>query len=368
MRLVATAAVLLVTGCVGDDPYRMPPRSPEAVRAQIASLMPANISDRQGWAADIYTALSSLKLATTSANLCAVLAVTEQESTFQVDPPVPNLAKVAREEILKRAAAKSIPEFMVKAALQLKSPDHRTYDERLAAVRTERELSRMYEDFIDEVPLGKRLFADWNPVHTGGPMQVSIDFAAEHAKLRPYPYESPASWRHEVFTRRGGMYFGIAHLLDYAAPYGEMIHRFADFNAGHYASRNAAFQQALATASGRALDLDGDLLDPSRPEDQPGQTESAARSLASALGMSHAEIRRELMRGRDAGFEQTAVYLRVFALGERKAGKPLARAVIPRIRLESPKITRKLTTEWFATRVDARFQRCMARGAPAGAS
>ncbi len=237
----------VLSACVGDDPYRMPPRSPEAIRAQIAALMPATVPDRPGWAADIHTAFTTMKLNPSTANICAVLAVTEQESTFQADPPVANLAPVAREEILKRASAKGIPGFAVNLALQMKSPDGRNYDERLSRVRTERELSLMYEDFIDEVPLGKQLFSGLNPVHTAGPMQVSIDFAGEHAKLRPYPYDLKDSLRHELFTRRGGMYFGIAHLLDYTAPYGDqMIYRFADFNAGHYASRNAAFQQALA--------------------------------------------------------------------------------------------------------------------------
>ena len=36
-------------------------------------------------------------------------------------------------------------------------------------------------------------------------------------------------------------------------------------------------------------------------------------------------------------------------------------AMLPRIRLHSPKITRKLTTEWFAKRVNQRYQRCMRR-------
>ena len=36
---------------------------------------------------------------------------------------------------------------------------------------------------------------------------------------------------------------------------------------------------------------------------------------------------------------------------------------MPRIRLESPKITRKLTTEWFANRVNTRYRSCLARGA-----
>ncbi|MEE7565503.1 DUF1615 family protein, partial [Xanthomonas sp. Kuri4-3] len=37
------------------------------------------------------------------------------------------------------------------------------------------------------------------------------------------------------------------------------------------------------------------------------------------------------------------------------------RAVPPGIRLESPKITRTLTTAWFAQRVEERWRRCMAK-------
>jgi hypothetical protein len=55
------------------------------------------------------------------------------------------------------------------------------------------------------------------------------------------------------------------------------------------------------------------------------------------------------------------LYERVFAMAERASGKPLARAVVPRITLRSAKITRKLTTEWFATRVAARYRTCLAR-------
>jgi len=51
----------------------------------------------------------------------------------------------------------------------------------------------------------------------------------------------------------------------------------------------------------------------------------------------------------------------VFARAGRVAHAPPPRALIPQIALKSPKITRKLTTEWFANRVDTRFQACLAR-------
>jgi hypothetical protein len=155
------------------------------------------------------------------------------------------------------------------------------------------------------------------------------------------------------------MYFGTAHLLGYPASYQQPLYRFADFNAGWYASRNAAFQNAVSRASGIPLELDGDLV--RYDSIMPGTTELAVRSLGKQLGMRNPTIHEQLEEGNSLAFENTELYQRVFALAEAADGRALPRAVLPGIVLQSPKITRKLTTAWFAKRVDERYQRCMAR-------
>ena len=356
-HIAAVCLVLLgLAGCGIRQPQTPAPR-PDEARATLMRVLPTTVADRKGWATDIQNAFDELDLPASDQNICSVLAVTAQESTFQATPSVPGLAAIARKEIYRRAARLHVPQFVVNAALDVTSPNGKTYNERLDAVRTEGQLSAIFDDFLSIVPLGKELFGTFNPVKTGGPMQVSIAFAED--RKWSYPYERKGTIREEVFTRRGGMYFGIAHLLDYPASYSEPLYRFADFNAGWYASRNAAFQNAVSRASGIKLALDGDLI--IHGSSQAGQTEKAVRSLASKLDMSDTAIRNALERGDTEGFEKTRLYEKVFELADKRAGKRLPREVLPGIRLESPKITRNLTTAWFANRVNDRYLACMKR-------
>lgn len=369
-KLAQTLAVVLITllsGCatVEDSP---PPPSDRPLtaaegRARVARLLPGSVKDRSGWATDIYAAFASLDLAPSPENICAVIAVTEQESGFQVDPVVPGLAGIARTELDRRRESAGIPRFALDAALALPSANGKSYGERLDAVRSELQLSELYEDFIDKVPFGRKVLADRNPVRTGGPMQVSVAFAEAFAAAGPYPYPVTRSIRYEVFTRRGGVYFGVAHLLDYRVAYDRMLYRFADFNAGQYASRNAAFQSAVTLASGVPLDLDGDLVryDRGEPAIGPGSTELATRVLAARLDLTDAQVRHGLELGKSPAFSQSLVYVRVFAHADRVSGTSVPRAVVPQIPLHSPKITRKITSEWFASRVDVRYRTCLGR-------
>ena len=357
LLFIVLSLALLLGGCR----YFETGPTPEQVRATLLRKLPATLHEREAWASDIQTAFTALKLEPSESNLCSVLAVIEQESTYRADPPVADLGNIAIGEIKRRAAARKVPEFAVDAALRMRSPDGRSYEQRLRALRTEREMSELFEQMTAALPLGTgRLLGGLNPVRTGGPMQVSIDFAQRHA--RGYPYTTEASIRHEVFSRRGGLYFGIKHLLDYPVDYPKPLYRFADFNAGWYASRNAAFQQAAAIASGTRLVRDGDLLLPGAPMDRPGATEAALRSIDVRLNMDAAAIRTDLEKGHGPGFSQTALYRSVFAIADAAgAGNPVPRARIPDIALESPKITRELTTAWFAGRVEARWKACLAR-------
>ncbi|POZ61662.1 DUF1615 family protein [Chromobacterium alticapitis] len=357
-----------VVSPIPPRPVAKPAQPPAALaesqgRALLDRLLPQGIPDRKGWRDDIMGAFSHLKIPYTPQFFCAVLAVAEQESGFSPDPVVPNLSKIVWGEIEQRRQKYLIPSFVVDAAMSKKSSDGRTFKQRVDALRTKREMNALYEDMVRELPFGQTIFEHKNPIRDGGPMQVSVAFAETHVRAWPYPY-SYTSLRDEVFTRRGSVYFGTAILLQYPAPYHDMVYRFADFNAGRYASRNAAFQQAVARLSGRKLALDGDIMlyNNKMNRDLSGEvsdTQRALQAISGRIGMSDAEMLRDLKLEKLSGFAQTPLYQKVFAL----AGSKAPREIIPQIVLVSPKFTHKLTTEWFARRVDGRYQRCLTRGA-----
>jgi hypothetical protein len=168
----------LLAACAGiEGPPGERPISAEEGRALVRRALPDGVRDGAGWAADIYAAFATLEIRPTSENICSAVAIIGQESSFQADPPVPGLGQIARKEMDKRRESAGIPKFALDAALALPSSDGKSYGDRLDAVKTEKQLSELYEDFIGRVPFGKTLLADRNPVRTGGPMQVSIAFA-----------------------------------------------------------------------------------------------------------------------------------------------------------------------------------------------
>jgi len=371
-QLFNLIVVIAITGCAVQPPavvVSTPPPVPHKPPAKITprpkpltgialvtSLLPPKLAERSGWATDIYSAFEAIKITPSKENVCAVLAEIEQESSFQADPVVPGLKKIVRRELEARRNKFSIPQWLMDNSLEIKSPDGRSYNERIEALKTENDVNKLFDDMTSEIPFGKKLLADYNPVRTGGPMQVSLAFANSYTETKPYPYPVNGSLRNELFSRKGGVYFGIAYLLDYPASYGSLNFRFADFNSGQYSSRNAAFQNAVHALSGIALDLDGDLLRYKNGValEDPSQTMQALLNISSRLNMNKSEIFRDLLLEKSPDFEASPLYKKVFALTPS-----MPRAYIPEIVLSSPKTSRKLTTASYAKQVDLRYQNCL---------
>ncbi|MDO8415800.1 MAG: DUF1615 domain-containing protein [Agitococcus sp.] len=335
------------------------PANIDQARALLQRLLPAKMKDRNGWRNDILNAFTGLKIPYEAQYFCAAIAIIEQESSWQSDPTVANLDKIVWKEIEKRADKYHLPMLAVKLALLKPSADGRSYKARIDALKTEKQMNALFEDIVADAGKIGLPFEMKNPIRTGGPMQVSIDFAESQIHAWPYPYSYKGSLRNEVFTRRGGLYFGIANLLQYRVNYPQMKYRFADFNAGRYSSRNAAFQAALSILAHKKMVLDGDLL--MYQNNQTSTTQQQLIKLAARLDMTAQAIERDLKQEKSEAFNQTRLFKRVFELAEQQTGRNFAQQVMPQIQLVSPKITRKLTTEWFAGRVDGRYKTCMAR-------
>lgn len=377
--VLAVAFALVLAGCaseppkVVEKPVPKPPPPPSVIPKKppvkvvplpkpltgpelVGSLLPPFVQDKSGWAADIVAAFEALNIPPTKGNVCAVLAEIEQESTFQAIPVVPGLPKIVRAELEARRNSYGIPRWIMDKSLAMRSPTGQTYSTRIDALRTENDVNDLYEDMISEIPMGEELFADYNPVRTCGPMQVNANFANSYAAKRGYPFAYDGSLRKALFTRKGGLYFGVAYLLDYPAGYDSMRFRFADYHAGRYSSRNAAFQQAVSSLSGVPLSRDGDLLLYADGVilEKPSRTMRALLSIAPTLGMGRKEILRDLQLEKNAAFEQSLLYRRVYALASS-----MPRAVVPEIVITGPKFTRRLTTASYVKRVNGRYGDCL---------
>lgn len=133
---------------------------------------------------------------------------------------------------------------------------------------------------------------------------------------------------------------------------------------GMYSSRNAAFQQRLVTLSGEKIDIDGDLLlyKDGSPLTKKSSTEAAAIALLATAPtpVSERQIRNDFKKEKTKAFEQTVTYQAVNKLFHDKMGRKAAYAIMPKVVISGPKLSRDYNTNWFATRVDGRYQTCMA--------
>ena len=313
----------------------------------------------------------------TRSNFCSVMAVIGQESTFTANPEVKGLGALAEKEIMRRLSDLPLGIGAVHGArwfLANRPSPQKSYLTLIRAARTERDLDLVFRNMsfylfrelaatglLRNPTLAKRVDAI-NPVSTLGSMQVSAAYAiAEVEKARRTRLGTAAIWklRDELYTRQGGVNYGTRMLLGYRAGYASRLYVFADYNAGRYASRNAAFQHMVAELSGKPLALDGDLLiyEGKTPTETASATEKALRGLN--LGQDDKAVRADLLSEKDYAFRDTTIYASVADAFRRKTGKQPPYAMLPQITLKSPKIRHSMTTAIFARAVMGRYELCM---------
>ncbi|CAM4263654.1 DUF1615 domain-containing protein [Acinetobacter pragensis] len=353
---------------------------------QIRKAIPPRVQDRTSWAQDIYDITEQLGIPQTKQNICSIVAVVDQESNFVADPQVPGLGEKAVKEVQTRLDEKfkeklgdgiggTIAGYFEEVLKTQPSPDN-NYLSQMRKVKTERELDELYREIFAYMSkhyhvsaltgaaklVGQDIGEKMNPITTLGSMQVHIGYAKEHKRQGG----NIAELRSDMYTQYGGMYYGIHRLMMYPADYDKPIYRFADYNSGRYSSRNAAFQSMLNDLTDAELSLDGDLLLYDKDGSPRSAKSESERELlkvfsANSVILTPRQIRSDLKKEKDQDFEDTATYRAVTKLYKEKTGKEPFYAMMPEVVISGPKLSRDYNTNWFASRVNGRYQTCMNR-------
>ena len=376
-RALLGVILLALSGCAARQ---KPIELPRMTVAEVTERIPEKVNDREGWATDVLAALEARALPADPETVCQVLAIIEQESGFQPDPPVPGLPKLLRTELEKKVEKLGpLGKPALHELLSGKAPGSKhTFEQRLGTLKTERDLDVLFRDilhFYEEkfpapykaIDLIGALFdaspEDFNPVTTVGSMQVSVRFAEE---LAAKERKEVSEVRDALYTRAGGVFYGTARLLTHQAAYSQPLFRFADYNAGVYASRNAALQEQVSELVKEPLTLDGDLL----AYDKSGTPLNRdTKSLAAVLTfrvkfapeLSERRVRADVREEKTAEFEATETWRAIKRVWAQRKGADPPYARVPEVTLKSPKMSTDRSTAWFAKNVNARYQRCLDR-------
>ncbi len=381
---ILTLSVILAA--CGDNSWWSKNNQPTLDADQIKQLLPPRINERSAWAKDIFDITEQLDIPQTKENICSIVAVADQESNFVADPQVAGLGEKAVKEVEDRLDEKfkdklgdaiggTLAGYFQEVLKNQPSPDN-NYLSQMRRVKTERQLDELYREIFSYMSkhyhvsaltgaaklVGQDFAEKLNPVTTLGSMQVHIGYAKEHKRQSG----NIAALRSDLYSRYGGLYYGIHRLMMYPADYNKAIYRFADYNSGMYSSRNAAFQSMLNALTNTKLDLDGDLLLYTKDGSIRSTISQSERELTSIFASNNMlvtprQIRTDLKKEKEKNFEDTATYRAATKLYQEKMAKEPMYAIMPEVVISGPKLSRDYNTNWFATRVNGRYQSCMQR-------
>lgn len=367
----------LLTGCDQLLSFvEKPAEKPLLDIEKISHAMPNRNQQKQLWATDIHDIFNTIGIERTAENICSVIAVIDQESNFQADPPVNNLGKTslnAMNSELEEKLGKKLAPFFRKMLKNEPTPAN-SFEKQILAVKTEQQLDKVYHQMFAHFTqkyhankltnfgkiIGTDLTEKLDPITTLGSMQVHINYARDNRRTSG----SNEELRRDLYTQYGGLYYGIHRLMLYPTNYTDPIYRFADYNSGMYSSRNAGFQKMLSELSGQKLDFDGDLLiykNGTTISDALSQSEKALQTMASQgfLQLTARQIRNDLSKEKSPKFADTEIYRTIGSLYKLKTNKDPITQIMPQVVISGAKLSKDYNTKWYADNVNRRYQTCM---------
>lgn len=367
---IALSLSALLVACTDDKPT-----TPTLSVSQIAKVMPNRSQDKTSWASDISAVFDELKIHKDKENICAVVAVIDQESNFHANPAVNNLGQASLQAIDEKLEAKLGKALagVFRTMLATRPTKENNFISQIKKVKTEKELDALYQEIFDYFTTtykvgginnltkitGESMDERLNPITTLGSMQVHIDYARANRRASM----NDRTLRADLYGQYGGLYYGIHRLMKYDTHYDKPIYRFADYNSGMYSSRNSAFQKRVASLTGAKLAIDGDLLlyGNGGVSSQVSQTEKVLIGLLATakVPMTPAQIRSDLKKEKKASFENTATYQAVNEMFKQKYKKEPTYAIMPEVVISSTKMKQDKNTNWYATNVNRRYEACM---------
>lgn len=389
-RILGTLSILtLSVGLVacGDKSLFSQDDEKHLTEKQIKHLIPPRVHDRESWAKDMNDIMDSLKIEKNKENVCSIIAIVDQESSFVANPQVPGLGREAVAAVNTRLQTKfsdklgttigtPIAHYFEQVLKTQPTPED-NYLKQLSKVKTERDIDLLYRQIFDYMSkhyhvsaltgaaklVGQDIGERMNPITTLGSMQVSIQYAQDHQK----DHMSVNDLRDDLYTQYGGLYYGIHRLMMYSNQYDKPIYRFADYNSGMYSSRNASVQKALNILTGSELSLDGDLLQYDKNDNVQAVQSSTELTFINLFTQKKViitpqQLRSDLKTEKTIDFEKTQTYLTLTKLYKDQTGKEMPYAVMPQVIITGPKLSQDYNTNWYATRVNGRFESCMHRG------
>ena len=385
-KSLTVLAISLNLAACGNGSWFSHDDEPQLKDEQIRKLIPSRVNDRGSWAKDIFAISEELGIPTSKENICTMIAVVDQESNFIANPNVAGLGSKAVKEVTTRLNEKfedklgttiggPIASYFEQVLKNQPTPED-NYLKQMSRVKNEKELDVLYREIFDYMSkhyhvsaltgaaklVGQDIAEKMNPITTLGSMQVHINYAKDHKRSSM----STNELRDDLYTEYGGLYYGIHRLMMYPADYDKAIYRFADFNSGMYSSRNAAFQKMTEKLSDTDLSLDGDLLSYDKNGSPKATMTTTEKTLIALFTkekvlLTPRQLRNDLKKEKEKEFEKTQTYTAIGKLYKEKTGKDPIYAIMPEVVISGPKLSRDYNTNWYASRVNGRYETCMQR-------